>query len=131
WETRIAEIGNSYREKGVGVIAINANDPAAYADDKFEEMQARAKERGFQFPYVVDATSDVGRAFGASRTPEFYLYAAAGKLVYHGALDDNKDASKVSQHYLKDALDALLAGKDPVTKETKAVGCGIKFRGKA
>lgn len=130
WEKRIAEIGNTYREKGVGVIQINSNDPAV-AGDTFESMQERAKERGFQFPYVVDASSDVARAFGATRTPEFFLYDKDGKLVYHGALDDNKDASKASQSYLKDALDAMLAGKPIQTAETKAVGCTIKFRGKA
>jgi peroxiredoxin len=67
WEARTTEIGNAYLEKGVGVIQINSNDPSA-AGDTYEAMQARAKERGFKFPYVVDATSDVARAFGASRS---------------------------------------------------------------
>ena len=131
WEKRIVEIGNAYSKKGIGVIAINANDPAVQAPDSYEEMQTRAKERGFQFPYVVDATSDVARAFGATRTPEFFLFDKDGKLVYHGALDDNKDAAQASQPYLKDALEAMLAGKDVPVKETKAVGCSIKFRAKA
>lgn len=132
WETRTTDIGNTYREKGVGVIQINANDPAVQAPDGYKEMQERAKERGFKFPYVVDASSDVARAFGASRTPEFFLYDKAGTLVYHGAFDDNsKDASKAEHHYLKDALEALLAGKPVEVAETKAIGCSIKFRGKA
>ena len=131
WEKRIVEIGNAYSKKGIGVIAIDANDPAVQAPDSYEEMQTRAKERGFQFPYVVDATSDVARAFGATRTPEFFLFDKDGKLVYHGALDDNKDAAQASQPYLKDALEAVLAGKPVATAETKAIGCSIKFRSKA
>ena len=94
-------------------------------------MQKRAQQLGFTFPYVVDATSDVARAFGASRTPEVFLFDAAGKLVYHGAVDDNKDASKASKPYLKNALDAVLAGKAVEMAETKAIGCSIKFRSKA
>jgi peroxiredoxin len=128
WETRIADLGNTYLKKGVGVIQINANDPAV-AGDTFEAMQQRAQERGFQFPYAVDATSEIARAFGASRTPEAFLFGAGGKLVYHGTIDDNyQDAGKAKEHYLKDALEALVAGQEIPVKETKAVGCSIKFR---
>jgi hypothetical protein len=92
-------------------------------------MQQRARERGFEFLYVVDATSNVARAFGATRTPEAFLFDAAGTLVYHGAIDDNaQDAAKVEKRFLKDALDALLAGREVAVKETKALGCSIKFR---
>jgi peroxiredoxin len=130
WEQRIAALGNEYRKKGVGVIQINSNDPKV-AGDTLEGMQKRAQERGFEFPYVVDATSDVARAFGASRTPEAFLFDAAGKLVYHGTIDDNHaSADKVQERYLKDALESLTAGKEITVKETKAVGCGIKFRPK-
>jgi len=129
WEERIAALGNEYRKKGIGVIQINSNDPKT-AGDTFEAMQKRTKERGFEFPYVVDATSDVARAFGASRTPELFLFDAAGKLVYHGAVDDNKEASNVKDRFLKDALEAVVAGKEAPVKETKAVGCSIKFRTK-
>ena len=122
----------SFSHCSIGVIVINSNDPSAYPEDNYDQMQKRAKDRGFEFPYVVDATSDVARAFGASHTPEAYLFDKDGKLVYHGAVDDNsKDASKVESPYLKDALNALLAGNQIATKETKAIGCSIKFRGKA
>jgi len=132
WERRISAIGNAAQKSGIGVIAINANDPGANAEDRFEEMQKRAMDRGFQFPYVVDATSDVAREFGATRTPECYLFDKTGKLVYHGAVDDNyANAEKVESHYLKDAVDALVAGKDILVKESKAVGCTIKFRAKS
>jgi peroxiredoxin len=131
WEGRIAEIGNAFLKKGVGVIAINPNNPSEKPEDGYEQMQARAKKLGLEFPYVVDTTSEVARAFGASRTPEIFLFDADGKLVYHGAVDDNKDAKSVDKRYLQDALDALLAGKPIPVAETKAVGCTIKWRGKA
>lgn len=128
WETRIATLGNTYAQRGVGVIAVNANDPVAYADDSFDAMVKRAKERDFQFPYVVDAGSKVARAFGAERTPEAFLFDANGVLVYHGTIDDNADdAGAVKQHFLRDALDAVASGQPVAVKETKALGCGIKF----
>jgi peroxiredoxin len=128
WEQRIAELSNSYAKKGIGVILINANDPAKYSEDGWAEMQARAKSRGLQVPYVVDETSAVARAFGASVTPEAFLFDKTGKLAYHGTVDDNlQDASKVQKRFLTDALDAVVAGKPPALPETKSLGCGIKF----
>jgi len=129
WEDRIASLGNGAPAQGVGVIVINANDPEAYPDDDYAAMQKRAQEKGFKFPYVVDATSDVARAFGATRTPEVYLFDAAGKLVYKGAIDDNaQDAAKVQRRYLADAIEAVSAGREVAERETKAIGCSIKFR---
>jgi peroxiredoxin len=129
WEERIGKLGNEFQKRGVGVIQINSNDPAKSAGDSYEGMVKRAKDRGFAFPYVVDADSGVARAFGATRTPEAFLFDAAGKLVYHGTIDDNhKDAAAAKEHYLKDALEAVVAGKEIAIKTTKAVGCGIKFR---
>lgn len=82
-----------------------------------------------QFPYVVDATSNLARAFGATKTPEAFLFDRDGKLVYHGAIDDNADEpSKVENAYLKLALDAVLNGGVVAVKETKSIGCTIKFR---
>ena len=129
WEQRIVELGNSYAAKGIGVVLVNANDPTMHADDGFEEMQARAKSRGMKIPYVVDDTSGVARAFGASVTPEAFLFDKTGKLAYHGTIDDNRqEPDKVKTRYLKDALDAVVAGKKPAVPETKGLGCGIKFR---
>ena len=130
WQDRIAAIGNSGKDKDVGVIAINSNDPAEYPEDSYPEMQKRAQKLGFTFPYVVDATSDVARAFGATRTPEAFLFDKDGKLVYHGAIDDSQDASAVNVHFLQDAINASTAGQPVANKETKFVGCGIKFRAK-
>jgi hypothetical protein len=129
WERRIADLGNAYAKKGVGVILVNANDPAKYPEDGFAEMQARVRSLGLQVPYVVDETSNVARAFGASVTPEAFLFDRSGKLAYHGTIDDNhKDPDQVGKRYLKDALEAVVAGKPPAVAETKGIGCGIKFR---
>src|SRR5262245_56080362 len=128
WQERIASIGNAAMERSIGVIVINSNDPKAYAEDGYEEMRQRAGQLRFNFPYVVDKTSDVARNFGATRTPESFLFAPDGTLVYHGAIDDAQKPDDVQQHYLKDAIDALVAGKAVAVKETKSVGCSIKFR---
>jgi hypothetical protein len=129
WESRIVELGNDYAKKGIGVILINANDPAQHPEDGFAEMQRRTKGLGLAVPYVVDDTSNVARAFGASVTPEAFLFDQRGRLAYHGTIDDNRqDPDKVGKRYLKDALDAVLAGKPPAVAETKGIGCGIKFR---
>lgn len=129
WESRIVDLGNAYQKKGIGVVAVNANDPAVAAEDGYEQMQTRAKEKGFEFPYVVDATSNIAKAFGATRTPEAFLFDKDGKLVYHGAVDDNaQEPEKVEKTFLKDALEAVVGGKPVPVAETKSIGCGIKFR---
>lgn len=129
WQPRLAEVGNAAMQKGIGVIAINANDPAAYPEDEFDVMVKRAVEVGYKFPYVVDATSEVARAFGASHTPEVFLFDAKGKLAYHGAVDDNaQHPEEVKARHLADAVTAVSTGKRVKNANTKALGCGIKFR---
>ncbi len=130
WDARLAALGNDATGRGVGVIAINPNDPAAYAEDGFEQMKAKAAARAYAFPYVVDAgASQLARAFGATHTPEAFLFDAKGVLVYHGAIDDNvEDAAKVTRHYLRDAVDAVVAGRAPATAESKAIGCSVKLK---
>jgi hypothetical protein len=131
WQSRIAAIGNAAMEKGLGVIAINSNDPEAYPEDGFDQMKERAEQVGYKFPYAVDATSEVARAFGASHTPEAYVFDAKGRLVYHGGVDDNaRDEAAVKSAWLKDAVDAVASGHKVAMAETKALGCGIKLRGK-
>jgi thioredoxin-related protein len=131
WESRTVALANKYMAKGFAVIQINSNDPRRVSEDSYSKMKMRAKERGMKFPYVVDSTSDVARAFDATRTPEFFLFDQNNKLIYTGALDSNSgDASKVSSKdmYLKNALEAHLAGKPISKNKTKSIGCGIKFR---
>ncbi len=132
WETRIAAIGNAAVKRGLGVIAVNANDPDVNSEDSFDGMVARAKKLGIHYPYVMDETSNLARAFGATRTPEAFLFDASGKLVYHGTIDDNAhQPAAVKQPYLRKAVDAVTAGRTVTVAETKALGCGIKFRAKA
>lgn len=132
WQTRVTEIGNAAAKAGLGMVAINSNDPADYPEDDMNGMKQRAKELKIKFPYVIDATSDVARAFGATRTPEAFVFDAGGKLVYHGTIDDSpKDAKAVKDAWLKVAVAEVAAGKTVTTAETKALGCSIKFRAKS
>jgi hypothetical protein len=132
WQSRIAAVGNAAVDSGLGVLAINPNDPAAFPEDDFGTMVARARKLGFRFPYAVDATSDVARAFGATHTPEAYLFDAGGRLVYHGAVDDNaRDEAAVKQPWLRQAVEAVAAARPVAVAETKALGCAIKMRQKA
>jgi peroxiredoxin len=129
WESRIVRIGNDAQRRGLGVVAVNPNDPTDHPDDAFERMVERARSRGMRFPYVVDATSGVARAFGATKTPEAFLFDAKGRLVYKGTIDDDaKQPARVKSHWLRDAVDAVVAGRPVAVAETKAFGCSIKFR---
>lgn len=131
WEERIVAIGNKAADNGVGMIAINSNDPERVEGDNMAAMQDRAKLRGITYAYAADPTGDVARAFGASHTPEVFMFGPDGKLVYHGAVDDNVDDPKsVKSTYLADAVADLSSGKSLRTAQTKAIGCGIKFRAK-
>ena len=132
WEDRIAALGNAALKRGIGVIAVNSNDPGRNAGDSYDEMVARAKKLGLKFPYAVDETSDLARAFGASATPEVFLFDAKGMLVYHGTVDDNmRDPKAVKAPWLRQAVDAVAAGRTVATAQTKAMGCSIKFRAKS
>ncbi|PRX53129.1 thioredoxin family protein [Flagellimonas meridianipacifica] len=130
YEDRIIELDAKYKSKGVPVIAINPNNPSAKPGDSFEKMKARAKEKGFTFPYLLDEGQKVYPQYGATRTPHVYLLekTADGNVVkYIGAIDDNyQDASKVDETYVEDAVDAMLAGKEIKVTSTKAIGCTIK-----
>ena len=128
WQKEMVTIGNEYQKKKFGVIFINPNDPAVKGDT-LEGMQKLSKAEGYEFPYVVDATSDVARNFGAAKTPDVFLFDANGKLAYKGAVSEGgRKPVDGGESYLKDALDALLAGNPVENPETKAVGCSIKFR---
>jgi len=129
WQKRMVSLGNEYTGKGIGVVFVNANDPAAYPMDNLATMKQVAAREGFRFPFVVDTSSDVARAFGASRTPEAFLFDGADHLIYHGAIDDNAyEPDRVEKRYLRDALDALLAGRPVNPAEVPFIGCSIKFR---
>jgi peroxiredoxin len=128
WEDRMSAIQRDYEGRGVRLVAVSSNDAEAYPEDSFEEMRKRAERRGFTFDYLYDEEQGVARALGATRTPEVFLYDRDRRLRYHGAIDDSRDDRAVTRHYLRDALDAVLAGRDPATAETPPVGCTVKWR---
>jgi peroxiredoxin len=128
WEGRLSAIASDYADRGVRVVAVNSNDVVSHPEDSFEEMQKRSREQGFTFEYLYDEPQAVAQALGAERTPEVFVYDRDRQLRYHGAIDDNRDETGVSQQYLRDALDALLAGSDPAVAQTPAVGCTVKWR---
>lgn len=111
------------------VVAINANDAETYPDDSFKAMRARAKAKGYVFPYLWDEEQTVARALGAVCTPDFFLYDGHRKLVYRGRLDDNwKDAAHVTRQDLKEAIERVLAGEDPPEIQHPSMGCSIKWK---
>lgn len=111
------------------VVAINANDAAAYPEDGFEAMQARAALKGYAFPYLQDADQSVARAFGALCTPDFFLYDRERRLRYRGRLDDNwKDPDGVKKRDLREAIEALLGGAEPDPMQRPSMGCSIKWK---
>lgn len=134
YEDRIIALDANFKAKGYPVIAINPNDPEVVPADGFKEMQQRAAEKGFKFPYLLDEGQKVYPIYGATRTPHVYLLNKDGKslkVAYIGAIDDNsQDAEAVSAKYLENAVNALLAGKSPDPDFTKAIGCTIKSSGK-
>ena len=108
----------------VAVVAINVNLVPA---DSLAKMKARAKDKGFVFPYLFDETQEIAKAYGATRTPEFFVLNSERKVVYMGAMDDNSTADKVMKKYVEPAIAAALAGNVPEVKETIAIGCNIRF----
>lgn len=124
YEDRIIELDAEYKDQGVTLVAINVNNLEA---DKLPAMKERAEEKGFEFAYLYDPSQEIGRAFGATVTPHAFLLDGERKLAYVGAIDDNMEIDKVQEHYLRDAIDAVLAGNKPEVDSTKAVGCGIKY----
>lgn len=129
-EDRIIALNDQFSSMGYPVIAINPNNPKAKPGDSFKLMQKRAKEKGFIFPYLFDEGQKIYPRFGATKTPHTYIVQKEnGKNIvkYIGAIDDNvRDASAVNEHFVANAVNELLAGKEITVKETKAIGCSIK-----
>ncbi|MBG7628881.1 MAG: thioredoxin family protein [Bacteroidetes bacterium] len=130
YEDRINELDKKYKEKGYPVIAINPNNPAVKKGDDFSDMQVRAKEKGFTFPYLFDDGQNIYPQYGATRTPHVFLLNKENEnliVEYIGAIDNNsQDANAVTEKYVENAVDALLEGKKPALTNTKAIGCSIK-----
>ena len=129
YEDRIIELHETYAPQGYPVIAINPNDPDVVAEDGYDEMIERANDKGFSFPYVFDEGQAIFPLYGALKTPHVFLLDSDLSVQYIGAIDDNpRNASAVSQFYVKDAITALEAGQSPDPATTKAVGCRIKVK---
>ena len=128
WDQRLNAVAHDYADRSVRVVAINSNDAASHPEDSFEEMQKRAAAQGFVFDYLYDEPQAVATELASERTPEVFLFDRNRQLVYHGAIDDSRDEDSVSQHYLRDALDAVLSGQEPAVSETPAVGCTVKWK---
>ena len=132
YESRIMDLDKKYAAKGYPVIAISPNDPVAEPADSFEKMQELASKKGYTFPYLIDETQDITRAYGAKATPHVYVLqrTASGNVVkYIGAIDDDTENTKADKvKYVEGAVNALLSGKQPQVSATKAIGCSIKWK---
>jgi peroxiredoxin len=129
WEGRMVAIQRDHAARGVALVAINPNDATRYPDDDFAHMKEHAAQQGFNFPYLRDETQEVARAYGATHTPHVFLLDAEGVLRYRGAIDDSyEDPGSVEFAFLRDALEAVLAGQTPKVATTDAVGCTIKWK---
>jgi peroxiredoxin len=132
YNNRIISLSKKYAPLGFQVIAINSNDPAVSSLDSFDEMIKEAKKKNYDFPYLVDASQEVARTYGATNTPHVFVLNKTGNnyvVAYIGAIDDNaRDASAAKKKYVENAVDALLSGKEVEVKRTRALGCGIKWK---
>lgn len=125
-ETRIKEYSDFCLANGIGCALINSNEAQRTEDDSFEEMVKYFAAQNLKCTYAVDEKSQLANAFGATRTPQCFLFNSKG-LIYKGAIDDNvKDPAAVKTPYLKDALNYLVKNETPKTQETKSIGCTIK-----
>jgi peroxiredoxin len=130
YQDRLIDLAKQYGpDSKVGIVAINVNNGE---EDKLDKMKERAKEKGFRFPYAYDPSQKIARDLGASRTPQFFVFDKARKLVYTGAMDDNwEHADKVTKHYVADAVEAALKGETPTVQSSAPNGCGIAYERKS
>ncbi len=128
YEDRLVAIQRDYAARGVQVVAINSNDDVHYPEDSLENMVTRAKAKGFNFPYLRDASQAVARAYGATHTPQLFVFDQQRHLRYTGSIDDNwQKPDAVSRRYLREALEAILEARELAEGMTHAIGCTIKW----
>lgn len=132
YEDRILALNQRYSAQGFPVIAIQPNDPAAYEEDSFDSMKARARERSYTFPYLFDESQQIARTFGVTKTPQVYvLQQLNGQFIlrYMGAIDDNpQDSASVRVRYVEDVVNSLLIGRALPLSITKPIGCTVKWK---
>ena len=126
----LAEFGKEYQEKGLGIVGISSNDAEAYPDDSPEKMAAEAKTQGYTFPYLFDASQAAAKAYRAACTPDFFLFDKERTLVYRGQFDDSRPESgiPITGKDLRQAADAVLAGKNVPEAQKPSIGCNIKWK---
>lgn len=126
----LARFGGEYEHKGIGIIAINSNDPVKYPEDSIENMRRDVKDFHYTFPYCQDLTQEVAKKYKAACTPDFFLYDADFKLVYHGQFDNSRPNTgvPVSGRDMRAACDALLEGREMPKDPMPSMGCNIKWR---
>jgi peroxiredoxin len=126
----LADLGRDYRGRDVGIVAISANDPAAYPEDAPESLAEEAREAGYAFPYLFDETQEVAKAYSAACTPDFFLFDADRKLAYRGQFDSSRPGNgvPVTGQDLRAAIDAVLADRPVPQDQRPSVGCTIKWR---
>lgn len=125
WDDRIAAIPRQFADRGVGFVGINSSD---LGPEGLESMRQRAEKAGYPFPYLQDTDQSVARGFGATRTPEVFLFNAERRLAYHGAIDSDYEESAGMTNYLREALHRLVEGSTVDLPTTPPVGCRIKLR---
>jgi peroxiredoxin len=126
----LVKLGNDYKDKGVGFIAISSNDIGGYPQDGPEQMKQVAEELNYPFPYLYDATQDVAKAYQAACTPDFFIFDSNLLLAYRGQLDDSRPGNEkpVTGGDIRNALDHLVAGKPVPAEQKPGIGCSIKWR---
>jgi peroxiredoxin len=130
-EDRMNRFFADYSPRGVAMVAINSNETEGHPTDSFEHMVQRAKDKQFKFAYVRDETQQTALDYGALRTPHFYVFDQDRKLRYTGRMDDNpRTPGQEKTRELRDAVDALLAGREPAVPVTNPIGCNVKWKGK-
>jgi peroxiredoxin len=125
-DDRIIDFANDYKDKPIKVVGVSVND---LDSDRLPAIKEHMKEKKINYVYGYDESQAIGRAYGATVTPHFFVLDKERKIRYIGAMDDSPmNESKVTKHYLRDAVDALLAGKTPPVEETNPKGCGVKYK---
>ena len=126
-QERTKEAMTFAKRRGIGMIIINSNEAQRQGDDSFDEMMRYGQMQGYEVPYVIDQNNIAANIFGATRTPEVYLFNAVGKLVYKGAMEDNPASPKESKNlFLQTAMENLISNKPISPQSTKSIGCSIK-----
>lgn len=125
YDDRVVDFTNDYKGKGVKVVAVAVQD---MDQDRLPEIKKVVKKLNAGYTYGYDESQAIGKAYGATNTPQFFVLDKSRTIRYMGAMDDSQDESKVKKTYLRDAVDALLAGKTIELQETRPVGCGVSYK---